>query len=361
MRRRWIFLFFACVLAVGCSLTGGTESAGNGEPPKPVRHSPEATVILATAVPDPSETPAPEPEAAGLNPAPPAQPVRLIFIHHSSGENWLADWSGGLGQALMDNNYYVSDTNYGWGPAADELGVPIGDATDTGHWWNWFLGPSRDAIWDALLAESEPHADYARLAENPGGPNRIVMFKSCFPNSAISGSPTDPPAAGGNPLEGQWAGSEFQTVANDKRLYLDLLTFFESQPDTLFIAITAPPLEAGETSPEQAANARAFNRWLVEDWLSGYPLANVGVFDFYNVLTTNGGSIDENDAGADGGNHHRYSAGGIEYVTDQGGDISAYAREGDSHPSPAGNQKATAEFVPLLNILYHRWADSLGD
>ncbi len=44
-----------------------------------------------------------------------AQPVKLIFIHHSCGENWLDDTNGGLGIALRDNNYFVSDTNYGWG------------------------------------------------------------------------------------------------------------------------------------------------------------------------------------------------------------------------------------------------------
>jgi hypothetical protein len=57
-------------------------------------------------------------------PLPPPEPVRLIFIHHSCGENWLSDWNGGLGIALRDNNYAVSDTNYGWGPDA------IGDRTD---------------------------------------------------------------------------------------------------------------------------------------------------------------------------------------------------------------------------------------
>ena len=29
----------------------------------------------------------------------------LILIHHSCGENWLADGNGGLGLALRDNNY----------------------------------------------------------------------------------------------------------------------------------------------------------------------------------------------------------------------------------------------------------------
>ena len=59
--------------------------------------------------------------SAADDPSPPAAPVKLIFIHHSTGGNWLADPNGdqpygGLGRALMDNNYYVSAANYGWGP-----------------------------------------------------------------------------------------------------------------------------------------------------------------------------------------------------------------------------------------------------
>ena len=38
------------------------------------------------------------------NPNPPAQPVKLIFIHHSTGENWLADGYGNLGITLGQNN-----------------------------------------------------------------------------------------------------------------------------------------------------------------------------------------------------------------------------------------------------------------
>jgi hypothetical protein len=74
--------------------------------------------------------------AINPNPYPPASPVNLIFIHHSTGENWLDDYNGGLGIALRDNNYYMSDTNYGWETDS------IGDHTDIGHWWLWFSGPS---------------------------------------------------------------------------------------------------------------------------------------------------------------------------------------------------------------------------
>jgi hypothetical protein len=356
--KRWLFLP-AGILALACMLTNPATPTNTPRPAK-ASNTPEPAAETVPPVAEASPTEQAEPPASSENPStsPPEESVRLIFIHHSCGENWLADGNGGLAVALMQNNYFVSDTNYGWGPEDPLLGGPIGDNTDTGNWWNWFLGPSRNAILQALYAESDPHAEYSRLADNPGGENRIVMFKSCFPNSALGGSPDDPPTDGGNPLQGQSSGSEYQTVANAKRIYLDLLQYFSSQPEKLFIAVTAPPLLAANTTPEQAANTRAFNLWLVNEWLSDYPLPNAAVFDFYNVLTSNGGDPETNDLDSDGGNHHRCRNDAVEYITDQGGDTSAYALEGDDHPTAAGNSKATAEFVPLLNYYYHRWADS---
>jgi hypothetical protein len=271
----------------------------------------------------------------------------LIFIHHSSGENWLADENGGLALALMNNNYFVSDTNYGWGPRS------IGDTTDIGHWWDWFRGPYSAMYMRALYAESGQNCWYTRLENDPGGENQIVMFKSCFPNSNLQGSLSDPvPPINQNPLRGQDCWSEHHTVANAKGIYLDLLNYFRTRQDKLFVVITAPPVQ----DDTYCDNARAFNRWLVEDWLDNYPYPNVAVFDFYTVLTSNGGSWEVNDLGWETGNHHRYRNSVIEYITDQGGNVAAYPDGGsDDHPSAAGNQKATGEFVPLLNTFYNRW------
>ena len=96
-------------------------------------------------------------------------------------------------------------------------------------------------------------------------------------------------------MRGQDAWSGYHTVANAKGIYADLLTYFATRQDRLFVVITAPPLAAGETDASHAANARAFNNWLVNDWLDGYPHANVAVFDYYNVLTSNGCNANAND------------------------------------------------------------------
>jgi hypothetical protein len=283
------------------------------------------------------------------NPNPPDNPVRLIFIHHSTGENWLNDENGGLGIALRDNNYFVSDTNYGWGPDG------IGDLTDIGNWWEWFRGPDRSTYLNALYSEGDQHCSYSRLSSAPSGENEMIMFKSCFPNSAFQGNQIDPvPPIGSNPLKGEGSGSEYHTFANAKGIYIDILEYFRSRQDKLFIAIAAPPLIAGGTNTEQAANARAFNNWLVNEWLSGYPYHNVAVFDFYNVLTSNGGNANTNDLGWATGNHHRWRNGAIQHIQTVINNMAAYPTS-DSHPSQAGNLKATGEFVSLLNIAYHLW------
>lgn len=265
----------------------------------------------------------PAPQAQALNPNPPAQPVKLIFIHHSTGENWLMDGYGNLGRALDQNNYFVSDTNYGWGPNA------IGDRTDIPDWLEWFSSGDTELYMQALLNESGQHSSYTRTLRDPGGENQIIVFKSCFPNSALGGTPNDSP--------GTYAD---MTVAGAKYVYNNILRYFANRPDKLFIVITAPPL----SDPTYAANARAFNQWLVNEWLAGYPLSNVAVFDFYTVLT-----------GRD--HHHRFVNGQIEHAFVPGANTLVYP-SGDDHPSEAGSRKATEEFVPLLNVYYNRWKEN---
>ncbi len=258
------------------------------------------------------------------NPNPPASVVKLIFIHHSTGENWIKDDYGNLGRTLGENNYFVSDTNYGWGPDG------IGDRTDIVNWTEWFRGPDSERILAALYAESGQNSQYTRDLPDPGGENQVILFKSCFSNSNLEGNPDDPPAPG-----------DGLTVSNAKYIYNDLLSYFITRPDKLFILVTAPPVQ----DPTYAAHARAFNNWLAQDWLreNNYPNNNVAVFDFYNVLTHPD-------------NHHRLANGAIEYINSNGNNTSYYPSSADDdHPSAEGSQKATGEFVPLLNVFYNRW------
>ncbi len=293
---------------------------------------------------------------AQQNAAPPEATQKVVFIHHSTGENWLADWSGALGASLRDNNYFVSDTNYGWGPDG------IGDLTDIGHWYNWFVGPQSPTYLGALYAESWQNCEYSRLESDPGGENGIVMFKSCFPNSNLGGGPNDPPTVGENPLRGVDCYEEaVHNVANAKGVYNDLLAYFASRPDKMFVLIISPPQASGSTEAYQAANARALANWLRTDWLAGYEGHNVFAYDFYNVLTSNSADEWTADIGTAEGNHHRVHEGAVQHLQTVAQNTSAYTQDPyDGHPTEAGNQKATHEFVPVLNVFYNCW-QGLGE
>ena len=320
------------------------------------------------------------------SPAPPAAPVKLVFIHHSCGGNWLADPNedghyGGLGQALMANNYFVSATNYGWGPRLLGMDEPIGSYTDIVHWPLWFTGASSSTVLSQLYNEFGKtmyspgdwryFGDYVRMADpDPARENEIVMFKSCYPNADLYGDPGD--AAHAEPNDWEFS------VSNAKAVYNKLLTYYGTRQDKLFVVITAPAMAQGEytlndpgtPAADRAANARAFNNWLLNDWLTGYLHNNVAVFDYYNVLTSNGSAtrVDDtstntepNDAGAADGNHHRWTGSAIEHLQTINNNYAAYPDYSggpdyfDSHPTTAGHQKATAEFVLLLNVYYNRW------
>ena len=76
------------------------------------------------------------------------------------------------------------------------------------------------------------------------------------------------------------------------------------------------------------------------------------------MLTTNGGDSSTNDLGLESGNHHRWWNGGIQHETGGDDDASPNVLEyptGGNHPSKAGNEKATAEFVTLLNNVYSNY------
>jgi len=186
-----------------------------------------------------------------------------------------------------------------------------------------------------VFQENEVHSPYTRTLSDPGGENVIVMFKSCFPNSGdMGGSPNDPPAEPDGSL----------SVGTAKGVYNDLLEYFKTRPDKLFVVITAPPVQ----DRTNAANARAFDTWLMNNWLkdANYPYANVAVWDFYNVLT-----------GRD--HHHRVNNGQIEYTTKASENTLVYPSE-DDHPNPQGSRKATEEFLPMLNVFYNRWMAAGG-
>ena len=258
----------------------------------------------------------------------PDKPLHLLFIHHSVGAQLLADKGpvpkknllykhhpngGGLRRLLEENNYIVHEATYG---------SEIGEKTDVCHWNAKFRNQLEKII--ITKHQNEYFADNTR--------NQIVMFKSCYPNSLIK-------ARGDEPGD---ADSCEKTITNFKAAYNALLSHLSSQPETLFVVLTAPPfakpapervvtfkdkgfLLASDDIENVGRRAREFNNWLKDresGWLKDYPFKNIAVFDLYDVLTDNGAS-----------NWSMYPS-----------------REGrDSHPNSEGNTKAAQELIQFLN------------
>jgi len=246
-----------------------------------------------------------------LNATPPSSAVKIIFIHHSTGQHWLETGYGNLGTALNANNYAVYDTNYGWDAETEDN---IGDYTDTVNWPMWF----NDTKMPYVYAKTS-NSCYTNTIPQPYGDNRIIMFKSCFPNSEVGSDITD-----------------------EQAIYDGLLAYFAAHTDRLFILIVPPPMQV----ISNPAATRTLANWLYDKqngWLRNYTAGNVRVYDYYNVLTH-----------AD--NHHRV-VNGIEMheVNNTQNTLYYPTSSGDDHPDAAGQQKATSEFVPLLNAWYHQW------
>ena len=126
--------------------------------------------------------------ASAQAPPPPATAMKLVFVHHSCGENWLADGDGGLGLALRDNNYFVSDTNYGWGPDG------IGDYTDIGHWWTWFIGPgSATATRRRSITEYGQNSAYSRRNQIPAAKTASSCSSPAIPTRTSEEAPRPRP------------------------------------------------------------------------------------------------------------------------------------------------------------------------
>lgn len=269
-----------------------------------------------------------------LDDAAPGRALDLLFIHHSCGGQLLAPQGesdgtsciyrthpngGGLREQLQQQGYEVHEASYG---------SAVGEHTDLFDWVPKF----RDQMDEVLRVK---HQD-ERLPD--GRQNRVVVFKSCFPNNAFVG-------------EGQWPGDPAGprlTYWNAQATMKALLPHFERRPDVLFVYVTAPPLaplrsERGykwaarklgllpgrPSLKDSALLARRFNNWVKAPggWLEGYAGSNVVVYDYYDLLTGQGRS-----------------------------DLLLYPTQGgqDSHPSSEGNSLSAAPFVPLLNRAVRR-------
>ncbi len=194
-------------------------------------------------------------DLSAFSDARPDQPVDVLFIHHSTGGQWLADAGpevgqdciyethpngGGLRTRMQAQGYILHEASYG---------SRIGQDTDLFDW----LPKFREQMSEVLIC------DFQDTFCTGDRRNHVVMFKSCFPNNSFVGVGTPPGDAAGPDL----------TVANAKAACTALLDKFKQRQDVLFVCITAPPL-----APRLKSDPlwKALARWALDLGLFTNPL-----------------------------------------------------------------------------------------
>jgi hypothetical protein len=295
----------------------------------------------------------------------------ILFIHHSCGSNWMAS---GLVAALQDPSNPHSQGRYSfheaeYGSYLGEGDGSLGRYTDLRDWYVKFR-EDLDRPGDAVDMLNCRHQDETH---SPGVANTIIMFKSCYPNSTVKAADKsmnleDPavraawldPGQGGY-YNGMWDEGAGGPINYIKAAYMGLLGVFREHPDRLFIAVTAPALHYGSTSPDDARRARQLNDWLRTVWLKGYRdksgHANVAVFDWFREHAY---SDDPDDP-----NYWRGFLGkpGHEELTEENHArllntlrLDYASADGNSHPNQMANERLTRVFVEQsVNQAYDAW------
>ena len=230
-------------------------------------------------------------------------PVRIAYLHHSTGE---IVWSGGAHRrvyALWDS---VPDAAKRWGDrlwsggvpdfirkwnaahATDYLITPVTYPATTGgypwanypyDYWNLWVrhaGASGD--------RGEKTLDELVLAHD------VIVFKHCFSVSRIREA--DGPGS---------VSSDAKTLANYKLQYEALKARLHRFPGTRFILWTGPALDRGSTDAAQARRAREFFDWVRETWDEKGD--NIFLWDFWALSADDDGRLAAGRSVAPGNSH----------------------------------------------------------
>lgn len=186
--------------------------------------------------------------------------TNLIFLHHSTGHNLIAQ--GNVRDLFTQDGYQFWDHDYN----TSGLTRPDGTCTQTnydipeitaGVTGGGNTNPEGLAVLFAQPVHDPPDNAFSRLLQH-----EVLIFKSCFPNSAIK---------------------SVGVLEQHRAWYLEMRDVIDRHPDRIFIFLTTPPLHPAKTTPEEAARARVLANWLRSDeFLAGH--SNLFVFDFFNLL-----------------------------------------------------------------------------
>ena len=157
----------------------------------------------------------------------------VFFIHHSTGEIY---WNNGMSQALEKAGYKAA-----------------------APWWD---------------GNTDPQDFYTEFSDTNKWqilkPYDIIIFKSCFPASNIDSD---------------------EMLENYKTWYNELNKIYQKYPDKLFVPLSTPPLLQNHTTPEAAARALKFEKWLLGEYKNKYSGKNLAPFGLHSLLSDSAGYL----------------------------------------------------------------------
>ena len=226
--------------------------------------------------------------------------TNVIFLHHSTGRNLIEE--GKIRQMLTEKGYSFWDHDYNFigltrpNDSKTKTCYDIPDDT-LGTRGSGNTDPEGLAILFKQPVNSAPDNAFSRLLQH-----EVVIFKSCFPNSAIKNE---------------------QMLEQYKKWFLEIRDVIDKHPDKIFIPFTLPPLHPLKTNPEEAKRARAWANWLKStDFLDGHP--NICVCDFFDYLADSSSNMLKKE-------------------------FQRNPNKGDSHPNELANRKIAPIFVEYID------------
>lgn len=213
--------------------------------------------------------------------APVKAPVKIIFLHHSTGLNI---WNGDVSSLKFKvGNIYRKITD---NPNMEAALPTLFKEYNQEHATNF-------QIEEKTFPKEQPYGwnnypfDYYNIWVKHGGETPfmeeptlelltreydIIMFKHCFPTSNIQPD-----------LEVADINSDYKSIANYKLQYNALKEKMHQFPKNTFIVWTGAAQVESQISVEEATRAKEFFTWVVKDW--DKPGDNIFVWDFYSLET----------------------------------------------------------------------------
>lgn len=182
----------------------------------------------------------------------------ILFLHHSTGN---VVWEAGVPEWIDAYN--------------DENGTDYNVvARAFPHWPHpWTNDP-----FDYWRLWVQHRGDDQRLGQETldqlAAAYDVIVWKHCFTAAQIV--PDDGPGR---------TGSRTKSLAHFKAQYEALADVMGRFPNTTFIVWTVPPRAPAATTPQEAARATEFARWVADEWRRP---TNVHVFDYHELAAPGG-------------------------------------------------------------------------